>query len=187
MIQPFNNDALPDLRWSYAKEQIIVPAEDNLDLLTDQQLVLWGLFYGKPKSPNSVPKSAIDPTKMIAQLPNIWMFDIVYDGQGKVIEINTKLQGTGLDEIYGSAVDDNLVLEDFATEMSMDKEDEDVRTINLVLELVKIKKPLIGMVKQLSGKLSHLSERNLVIPVSNQGEKIDVIFGHTEVLPAILD
>jgi hypothetical protein len=66
---------------------------------------------------------------------------------GKVIELITRLQDTRLDKIYGSAGEDLLIIEEYAPEMEMDKEDVDVRTINLCLKAIEIKRPVYGFVK----------------------------------------
>ena len=152
-----------DLRSS-SEDHAIVPAADNLNLLTDQQMMLWNLFYGDGRTIGPIQKSEIDPARMVECLPNIWMCDIVYDQQDKVSEIHSRLQGTKLDEIYGWAMGYVLQIKELAKDMVLDLETDSVRTINLVLAVAKTRMPAFGLVKKLSGKLDYhrFNQRTLI-------------------------
>jgi hypothetical protein len=70
-----------DLRTSYSDEMIIVEAKDGFEFFTDEQRNLWHLFYGDNKPILPLPKENIIPSNMVKALPNIWMYDVVYDGR----------------------------------------------------------------------------------------------------------
>lgn len=175
-----------DLKWSYSEGAILIPAVENLEMLTSQQRVMWDLFYPSGAEIKPILRSEINPSKMLALLPDIWLYDLILDQQGTLLEIKSRLQGTRIDEFYGSGQHDHFVLTDFEDKLSLKKEDEVVRTIKLALMLCETEMPLFGHVKQLSDDLSHLSEHNLVFPVCHNSDHINMMIGHTEVLPVSL-
>jgi hypothetical protein len=176
-----------DLRASFLDKQVILPAVDNLHLLTKQQTKLWNLYYPDGMAPHLLQKSDINPSKMVSALPNIWMFDLLFDDAGTVSEMNIRLHGTKLDEIYGSAVGDHYIVADYEEKMRKGEEEENARTIEICLKLAELQIPLIVYINQLSGDLSHLGEMNLIFPVCNNSDRVNLVFGHTEVMSSIIE
>lgn len=158
----------------------LVPAKDNLSMLTPHQLKMYNLFYGNGRSIKPLQKSDIHPAKMIDFLPNIWMCNLLCK-EKQIIDIQIRLLGTWLVENIGERTGEKMLSNQSENSFSKSRPGAFARTVGGIDLAYKLAEPVIYFSKVFDKYKSFYHSKGLVFPVCHNSESVNMVIGHTDI------
>lgn len=118
-------------------------------------------------------RADLKPEELTAILPEIAIFQPIYDATGRVVDVKALLEGTKLDSFYGSIT--NKLISDYPYKAVGD------RILLACKRCVEVAKPIVVVSDTLSAQKDFLAITVLYIPMSEDGTVIDRIFIHNQI------
>lgn len=119
----------------------------------------------------------LQPMELKQYLPQVGLFEPIYDDDGQLVDADIPLLGSRLDDFYGHMTGKRV--KDFPqAQVAM-------RIIQACRQCVSLKRPIIVKAQSLSDEKNFLAITVLYIPMSNDGETIDRIFLHNQIVPRL--
>lgn len=115
----------------------------------------------------------LKPEELKSILPEIALFEPIYDEDGSFIDVRGLLEGTKLDSFYGSIT--GKLMSDYPNKLVSD------RILQACRHCVDIAKPIVVSADALSDQKNFLKITVLYVPMSENGTTIDRIFIHNQV------
>ncbi len=140
------------------------------DPVVDQDLKYFEARTGGTRMPR---RDDISPEEMKAILPEVALLEPIYDETGLVVDAKGLLEGTKLDNFYGSLT--GTLISDYPVPIVSD------RILVACRRCIEIAKPIVVVADALSEQKNYLTITVLYVPMSNDGVRVDRIFLHNQV------
>ena len=170
MPLPYNPD-MPVYQDVEALGHEIIPVEDVADL-TKAQRVLVEYFKKKTAGKRFANRTDLNPMEIVKYIPNVILFDLVYDAKGAVEDVNFRLFGTEVSDFYGDWTGKSLK-GDGLNETHPESNLRLLKEINFILDT---NKSITTVTKHYSKDRPFIQIDTLKIPFSQDGDTIDMIF-----------
>ncbi|MBL4601403.1 MAG: hypothetical protein JKY84_01525 [Emcibacteraceae bacterium] len=154
---------------------IITTAKENLETFTEKQQLFWNCFYDGKTDIGPIDRSMIDPLKMKSLLPSIWMGDLIFDDDQKLVNVFVRLLGTNIANLYGELTNSNLMSDDGENSYQRNFAGSYQRFLKSLDLLLETKQPVIVNADFVSNRKKYISSKGLLIPVCNNSSKINMV------------
>lgn len=134
---------------------------------------LLDYFTEKTGGNRLVCRADVSPRDLKKFLPEIFMFQIIYDGD-KLEDLLVQLMGTTVANFYGEIT--GMTVREGAPSPLVTE-----RILAACERMLETRKPVVAEASSLSEEKNHLRVQVLYIPMSEDGTHIDRIFGHAHV------
>ena len=152
--------------------------ENGLDICVAHKTIIE-YFDHKTKGTRVAKRSDLNPFEITPYLPFVTLFDLTFDDDDEMVDMTVRLLGTGMVSFYGEWTGKSVLNDHSETGLMNVYPETYKRLILLVETAIKRKKPFIISSSQLSKDRTHLKSDSLAIPLSNDGESINMILMHT--------
>ena len=170
MPLPYNPDT-PIYKNVEALGHEITSVEDVADL-TKAQRVLVEYFEKKTAGKRFANRADLNPMEIVKYIPNVILFDLVYDDKGAVEDVNFRLFGTEVANFYGDWTGKSISNEDFQNTYP----ESNLRLLKEINFILDSKKSITTVSKHYSKDRPFIQINTLKIPFSQDGDTIDMIF-----------
>ncbi len=155
-------------------------AKGHLDRFTQKQLQFWNYLY--KNSPEIIPiqRSQIDPKEISSLLPFIWMANLIFDDSNRLIDVEPRLMGTHVVNLYGERTHEQLLTSSNEKALKNLFPANIERLTNALELMLKTNEPVFGEVEPMSDEKDFISIKGLMIPACLNSEQIDLVVGFNE-------
>ncbi len=140
------------------------------DPVVDKNLRYFEAQTGGKRLPR---RKDLNPEDITQILPEVALFEPVYDEAGSLVDVKIQLLGTKLDNFYGSVTGTHI--SDFPSPLVSE------RVLQACKHCISVSKPVVVSADALSDKKNHLAITALYVPMSDDGVLIDRIFLHNQI------
>ena len=155
----------------------VTEVTDDTSSLTDNQNYILDYFNSKTNKKRLITRSDLNPIELVKFLPNIALFDISYDEQGKLSNVIARLLGTAISDFYGDLTGAS-VFSDVVKNASPDLQDRLLAQVTAALEY---KNAVTTLASASIESRTNIRIITLAIPMSSDGADIDKIFIYLEI------
>lgn len=145
--------------------------------LTNGQKFILDYFNAKTKQKRLIKRADLNPVELVKYIPNIALFDLSYDEQGKISNVIARLLGTAISDFYGDLTGAS-VFSDVVKNTSPDLQD---RLMAQVQAAVKYRNAVTTLAAPSLANTTNIRIITLAIPMSTNDVDIDKIFMYIEV------
>ena len=149
----------------------INPVEDLADL-TKAQKALVEYFEKKTAGKRLANRADLNPVEIVKYIPNVILFDLVYDDKGEVEDVIFRLFGTEVASFYGDWTGKSLK----GDELQITHPESNLRLMKEINFILDSKKSITTLSKHYSKDRPFVQIDTLKIPFSQNGNVIDMIF-----------
>ncbi len=149
--------------------------EDAEDVRKHDELIDNTLKYfeAKTQACRMASRSDLNPMDFKDILPEIGLFEPVFNSDGRMVDAEIILLGSRLDEFYGARTGTRV--------NSFPHAQVAVRILQACRQVVELRRPLVVKAEALSDTKNFLKITVLYIPMSSDGETVDRIFLHNQI------
>lgn len=108
------------------------------------------------------------------------MADLIFDEDGKLHDIEVRLFGTKLAEVYGERTNQRLFTNDSESGLKTEMELTFERTMVMVHEMYDKNTAMYSDVSFLEKKKQHLNATALLFPMCKNSDTVNMLFGYVE-------
>lgn len=159
---------------------ILGPASEYKDRFTPSQKAFWDKLFSNSPENQPINRNAFAPMNFVEFLPRIWMADLISDEDGKLHDIEVRLFGTKLAEVYGERTNQRLFTNDSESGLKTEMELTFERTMVMVHEMYDKNTAMYSDVSFLEKKKQHLNATALLFPMCKNSDTVNMLFGYVE-------
>ena len=169
----------------FHRKSITISGEKVCDIddeslnLCDEHALIIKYFNDKTNGKRLASRQDLQPFDMVASLPFITLFDIFYDKKGMVADLQFRLQGTSMVDFYGEWTGRSILKDDGKECLKSVYPETYERLISIAQTALDKRKPFVFCSKQVSQAYYYLTIESLVVPMSDDGENINILFTHS--------
>lgn len=149
---------------------------NDLEKLTANQKDLVEYFEDRTSGKRFACRSDLNPMEIVKYIPNVILFDLVYDEQGGIDDVIFRLFGTQVANFYGDRTGQSIKDEDFQKTYP----ESNLRLLKEINFILETKKSITTVTKHYSKVRPYVNINTLKIPFSENGTDIDKIFMYFE-------
>lgn len=146
---------------------------ENARLHNDKVDLFLNYFHDKTDGARLPRRDDLKPMELKEHLPQIGLFEPIYNADGQLVDAEIVLLGSRLDEFYGHMTGKRV--------NEFPRGEVSVRILQACRQCANLKKPIVVRADSLSEDKNFLSITVLYIPMSSDGNTVDRIFLHNEV------
>lgn len=170
MSLPYSPD-MPVYQDVEALGHKITPVEGHVDL-TRAQRVLVEYFEKKTAGKRFANRADLNPMEIVKYIPNVVLFDLVYDDKGEIDDVVFRLLGTKVASFYGDWTGKSLK----GDELQATHPESNLRLLKEIDFILDTRKSITTVSKHYSKDRPFIQIDTLKIPFSQSGNAIDKIF-----------
>ncbi len=140
------------------------------DPVVDKDLRYFEAQTGGTRMPR---RGDLSPEDLTSILPEVALLEPIYDAAGSFVDAKGLLEGTKLDNFYGSLT--GKLISEYRIRVVSD------RILQACRRCIEIAKPIVVSADALSEQKNHLAITVLYVPMSDNGVLVDRIFLHNQV------
>lgn len=154
----------------------IVDVPNDFSGLGDDHKFLLSYFNVKKGGKKILSRKDINPAELTKFLPCVTLIDLEFDETGELNDMCLRLVGTALVDFYGEWTGKKVMSDDSKTGVKNTFPETHMRIIKLGYVSLEKRKPFMFYAKEVSPSHEHLKLNNLVVPLSNDDENINMLF-----------
>ena len=165
---------------SLAQDSILDASDEYENLCEDHQFIL-DYFKAKTSGNRLASRRDLIPRELISILPYISLLNIVTDKDGELLDMEFRLVGTSLVNLYGEWTGRKVQSDNSETSLKKTYPDTYKRLIDMASGVLQHRRAVMTSSQQMSEDRSYLKITNISIPLSSNGTDIDIIFVHSDI------
>ena len=151
--------------------------DENISDLSASQKFIHHYFMSKTKGERLASRSDLVPSELTRYLPSIALFDLVYDDDGNLIDVVSRLLGTAISNFYGEFTGlsvNSKVVKDAVPNLH-------IRLTAQIKAAIDCRNAVVTIASSPDKDRLGIRINTMVIPLSSNGKDIEKAFLYLEV------